>query len=187
MMNSMFMKNLLACMKYPPLKASNLVFVIKDTLLQMNLTLAKAHGECYDGASNMCGIRSGVAKQIQDEEPRALFTHCYGHSLSLPASNAIKKCKDHEECLGNNTQNHKTSEVFTTKGNLFHDIKGKIVPGTLVFVYFVQLGGLLGQIQCKALYKITLSSSCFGIRQLISFTILRPLLILQVQHVTCSL
>ena len=51
----------------PSIEASSLVFVIKDTLLRMNLTLAKACGQCYDGASNMCGIRSGVAKQINLE------------------------------------------------------------------------------------------------------------------------
>ena len=39
----------------------------------------------------MCESTSGVAKQIQDEEPRALFTHCYGHSLPLRAT---------DECAG---------------------------------------------------------------------------------------
>lgn len=37
----------------PSIEASSLVFVIKDTLLRVNLTLAKAHGQCYDGASNV--------------------------------------------------------------------------------------------------------------------------------------
>jgi len=27
------------------------------------------------------------------EEPRALFTHCYGHALNLAASDSVKKCK----------------------------------------------------------------------------------------------
>ena len=34
-----------------------------------------------------------VAKQITDEEKRALFCHCCGHSLNLAASDAIKGCK----------------------------------------------------------------------------------------------
>ena len=72
--------------------ASSLVAVIKDTLLRLNLTLAKARGQCYDGASNMSGVRSGVAKKIQDEQPQAFFTHCYGHALNLAVSNTIKKC-----------------------------------------------------------------------------------------------
>ena len=54
-------------------EASSLVFVIKDTLLRMNLSLAKARGQCYDGASNMAGIRNGVATQIQKEESRVIL------------------------------------------------------------------------------------------------------------------
>ena len=40
----------------------------------------------------MSGIRSGVATRILQEEPRALYTHCYGHSLNLACSHTIKKC-----------------------------------------------------------------------------------------------
>ena len=31
----------------------------------------------------MSGTKNGVAKLISEEEPRAVFTHCYGHSLNL--------------------------------------------------------------------------------------------------------
>ena len=31
----------------------------------------------------MSGSKSGVASQIIAEEPRALYTHCYGHALNL--------------------------------------------------------------------------------------------------------
>jgi hypothetical protein len=31
----------------------------------------------------MSGKRSGVAAQIQMEEPRAIYLHCMGHSLNL--------------------------------------------------------------------------------------------------------
>ena len=96
----------------------------------MNLTLAKARGQCYDGASNMCGIRSGVAKQIQDEEPRALFTHCYGHSLSLAASDTIKKCKTMKSALETTYEITKLVKYSPRRENLFRDIKGEIAPGT---------------------------------------------------------
>lgn len=39
-------------------------------------------GQWYDGASTMKGPRSGVAKQLLEEEPKAIYTHCYGHSLN---------------------------------------------------------------------------------------------------------
>lgn len=42
----------------------------------------------------MSGLHSGVAKRILDEEPRAVFTQCYGHALNLAASDTtVKNCK----------------------------------------------------------------------------------------------
>ncbi len=41
----------------------------------------------------MSGARSGVAKRICDEEPRALYTHCYGHALNLAVADAVRACK----------------------------------------------------------------------------------------------
>ena len=38
----------------------------------------------------MAGCRSGLAKLIRDEEPRAVYTHCYGHSLNLAAGDTVK-------------------------------------------------------------------------------------------------
>lgn len=65
------------------IEASSLVAVIKDCLLRLNISLAKVRGQCYDGASNMSGLRHGVATIIQAEQPNAFYTHCYGHSLNL--------------------------------------------------------------------------------------------------------
>lgn len=59
----------------------------------MNLTLSKVRGQCYNGASAMSGAKSGVAKRIQDEEPRAVYTHCYGHSINLAICDAVKQSR----------------------------------------------------------------------------------------------
>ena len=72
------------------IQSAALVAIIKDTLLCLNLSISRVRRQCYDGASNMAGIRNGVAKKIRDEEHRALFTHCYGHSLNLAVSDTIK-------------------------------------------------------------------------------------------------
>ena len=84
----------------PSIESDTLVAVLKDTLSRLNLPLSKVRGQCYDGASNMSGIRNGVAAQINKEEPRAVYTNCYGHSLNLAAADAIKH---YEICLGNYT------------------------------------------------------------------------------------
>ena len=41
----------------------------------------------------MLGHRSGVAKRIQDLQPKAYPTHCHGHSLSLSVKDTTKNCK----------------------------------------------------------------------------------------------
>ncbi len=61
-----------------------------DCLCRLNIPYSRVRGQCYDGASTMSGARSGVAKLIMDEEPRAVYTHCYGHSIK-PATNATSK------------------------------------------------------------------------------------------------
>ena len=49
--------------------------------MRVNLPLQKLHGQFYDGASSMSGCKSGIAKRISEIEKRAVFTHCYGHTL----------------------------------------------------------------------------------------------------------
>ena len=65
------------------------VIGLKDVMLRLNLSMSILRGQCYDRCSTMSGTKSGVAKSIMDEEPRAVYTHCYGHSLNLAASDAI--------------------------------------------------------------------------------------------------
>ena len=57
--------------------------VIKDALTRMNLSLNRCRGQNYDGCSTMKGERNGVARQIKDEEKRAIYIHCFTHSLNL--------------------------------------------------------------------------------------------------------
>ena len=71
--------------------ADTIVHTIKDVMLRLNLTFTKFQGQCYDGAACMAGHEQGVAKQICDEEPIALYTNCYGHSLDLAVANTIKQ------------------------------------------------------------------------------------------------
>ena len=72
------------------IKANTIFSIVKDTLLRLNLCLTRCRGQCYDGASNMAGSRNGLKTHILQEEPCALFTHCYGHSLNLAVADAIK-------------------------------------------------------------------------------------------------
>ena len=73
--------------------ASTLTDTIKDTLLCMGLSLSQCRGQCYDGASNMSGSRSGVATRLLAEEKRAVYTHCFGHALNLAVGTTMKQSK----------------------------------------------------------------------------------------------
>ena len=41
----------------------------------------------------MAGAKKGVVKVLCEEEPHALFTHCYGHALNLTIGDCVKQCK----------------------------------------------------------------------------------------------
>ena len=46
------------------IKSETIVNAIKDILLRFNLQLENCRGQTYDGASNMLGMKSGVATRI---------------------------------------------------------------------------------------------------------------------------
>ena len=50
----------------PDIGVETTVSAIKDVLLTLQLSLVNCRGQCYDGASNMMGHKTGVAKRIQD-------------------------------------------------------------------------------------------------------------------------
>ena len=76
-----------------------LVALIKDVLLRMNLKLENCRGQCYDGAGNMSGRISGVSTQLLNEEPRAIYTHCYGHALNLACQDTIRSVRVVKDAL----------------------------------------------------------------------------------------
>ena len=73
-------------------EAERIFAAIKDVLLRLNLAISKVRGQCYDGASAMSGTKSGVVKKMCDAEPRAVYTHCYGHALNLACGDTIRQC-----------------------------------------------------------------------------------------------
>ncbi len=75
------------------IEANRLVALVKDILVRVYFDMKKYRSQCYDGAANMPGVRNGVATQISAVEPRALYTHCYGHSLNLACQDTICEVK----------------------------------------------------------------------------------------------
>ena len=74
----------------PGIGAETIVSAIKAVFLKLQLSLVNCRGQCYDGASNMMGHKTGVGKRIQDLQPKAFPTHCHGHSLSSSVKDTTK-------------------------------------------------------------------------------------------------
>ena len=64
------------------IKSDTTVTDLKDSLIKMQLSLNDLRAQAYDEASNMFGKNSGVSVQIAAKQPKALSTHCQGHSLN---------------------------------------------------------------------------------------------------------
>ena len=56
-----------------------------------NLDLMDLRGQCYDAASNMSGIKKGLAGRILEGNPKAVYSHCASHILNLSIASACKK------------------------------------------------------------------------------------------------
>ena len=63
------------------INADSLISVIKGVLKDQNLSVSKLREQCYDGAATMAGAKARVAKKLFCKEPKAVYTHCYGHAL----------------------------------------------------------------------------------------------------------
>ena len=86
------------------IKSDTIVSALKDVLLRTQIPLDRCRGQCYDGASNMLGKNSGVAKQVLDIQPKAFATHCHCHSLSLSVKETTKECKILSETMGTSSE-----------------------------------------------------------------------------------
>jgi hypothetical protein len=81
--------------------ANEIVNTIKDVLLRMQINLSNCISPNYDGTSNISGKRSGMGRQIQEIETRAIYmyTHAYGHFLNLARQDSVKNCHVMKETL----------------------------------------------------------------------------------------
>lgn len=77
----------------PKTDAETITSVIKDSLCRLNLPLANLRAQCYDGASNMSGMHSGVQQRIRSDQPKAVYVHCVNHSLNLALQDAASRVR----------------------------------------------------------------------------------------------
>ena len=108
--------------------ANSLVAIIKDVLLQLNLTLDNCRGQCYDGASNMQGVRNDVATQILQDQPNAICTHCYGHALNLACQDMVRSIKVIRDALDTTFEISKLLKYSAKRKATYQKLKDEISP-----------------------------------------------------------
>ena len=85
-----------------PLKdtSSKAIFdVLSDAILRLGIKISDGRGQCYDGASAMSGAKNGVAKKFKEQNPKMLYTHCYGHALNLAVKDTCTKVRSMKDCF----------------------------------------------------------------------------------------
>ena len=97
--------------------------------------MSKLRGQCFDGAASMSGCKTGLAKRIRIEEPRALFTHCYGHSLNLGCNDCMNRVPLLRNCLGTANEIIKLVKNSPKRNAIFNQIRAQLeesLPGIRV-------------------------------------------------------
>ena len=87
-------------MKLNQVRATDIADAIIECVEYLGLSLSNLRGQGYDGAATISCYRAGVQANICIKQPKALYTHCAGHSLNLAILNScsvppIRNCIDH--------------------------------------------------------------------------------------------
>ena len=96
----MLTKIFLDFMKLTNIKSETVAKAIKDILMRCSLSLDDCRNQTYDGASNMIGKHFSVSTKISELQPKAIVTHCQGHSLSLAVQSLTKECPILRDTIG---------------------------------------------------------------------------------------
>ncbi|CAH1722585.1 zinc finger MYM-type protein 1-like [Aphis gossypii] len=80
--------------------AESLVALIKEVLKNNDLNVQNIRGQCYDGAASMRGSYTGVQARIKNENPHAIYVHCYAHILNLCLVDLTKQVKQIRNMFG---------------------------------------------------------------------------------------
>ena len=81
-------------------------------------------GQCYDSAVNM----KKAAEEIKAIEPKGLYLHCYGHSLNLAVSDAMKEVKPMSDALDHCLEICKLIKFSPRRDALFSKLKEELSP-----------------------------------------------------------
>jgi len=104
--------------------AEALCQLVLDALESFGLDYStKLVGQCYDGASNMSGVKNGLNKKIKAKAKKALYIHCYAHQLNLALQHSCTGLRKSRECLDTLNSLHSFIEGSAKRHSLFQLIQ----------------------------------------------------------------
>lgn len=77
----------------------SLATTILSNLQKFGVDLKYLRGQGYDGAASMSGKYNGVQAHVTKLHPKAIYVHCFSHSLNLAISNSTN-VQDIRNCIG---------------------------------------------------------------------------------------
>lgn len=104
------------------LSGQNLCDTLLNELNRLGLDVANCRGQGYDGAGSVAGRKNGLSALFKKINPKALYTHCASHKLSLCV---VKSCSIQEI---KNMMNHiREITYFFTNSNPRNEHLMKII------------------------------------------------------------
>ena len=95
-------------------------------MIRIQLSVNDLRAQDYDGAGNMFGKITDVSLQIAVEQPKALPTHCQGHSLNLGTKRTMTDSKQMKGVMGTVTKIISLVKYSPKRENLLGNIKNFI-------------------------------------------------------------
>lgn len=114
----------------PNILADTIVAALQDTLVRLNYNFITRHIACSIIALSPATRHK---TQIQNQQPRALYTHCYGHALSFSIADTVRMVKSLGNVKDTVRELSKVLQYSPKRSTLFKDIKGDISPNTVGF------------------------------------------------------
>ena len=83
-------------------------------------------GQCYDGAASMKGEKSGLKTRVLQLNDKALYVHCFGHSLNLAVQDCIKSIPEVQDLLDKTYELTKLIKYSPKREQILHTIKEEV-------------------------------------------------------------
>ena len=108
------------------------------------------------------------ATQLRSEEPRAIYTHCYGHTLNLAAADTVKQNKLLRDALDITNEISKLLKYSPRRDSIFEMLKEQLAPDVPGFQTLCPTRWTMKASSLESVLKTTKYFKLFGKRKKIA-------------------